>query len=77
MRYIEAESLDDLVELLDDGFTSCGVGKSVMNEVKKLKDEVKFYMRRNVELSHDKDLLFIRIIELEKKLEDMYYNLGE
>lgn len=40
-------------------------------------EEINFLKRRNVELSHDKDLLSIRIIELEKKLEDLYYNLGE
>lgn len=104
MRYIETDSLDELVKLLDDGFTSCSIGKSAMLEIKELKAKkfrgglhvtdseyiimleqtmveinrrLDFYLHRNYELQHDKDLLSIRIIELEKKIDTLHYNAGE
>jgi hypothetical protein len=40
-------------------------------------DEIDYLKRRNCQLDHDKGLLTLKIIELEKKLEDMYYNAGE
>lgn len=104
MRYVEVSTLDELVQLLDDGFTSCSIGKSAMLEIRELKAKkfrgglhvtdseyiimleqtmieinrrLDFYLHRNYELQHDKDLLALRIIELEKKIEKMCYDSGE
>jgi hypothetical protein len=43
----------------------------------KRNDEIDYLKRRNCQLGHDKGLLTLKIIELEKKIETLYYNAGE
>jgi len=50
---------------------------SMAETIVKRDDEINYLKRRNCELQHGKDLLALRIIELDKKIETLYYNAGE